>query len=338
MLALNAPVAAQTDPVPTGKVTPLFASDATLEITLTGPIGKIARSAERSEAAHDATLAASGETHAVTLAARGISRRKRENCRFPPLRIRFPEKPAENSLFHKQGSIKLVTHCRDSKSYDQIVLREYAIYRLYNVVTPESLKVRLAQITYMDAGKVVAQRPGFLIEDADDAARRLGLKEVDTGNLPVNAINPDDAARYALFQYMIGNTDWAMVVGPDQNDCCHNSKLLGQSKNVRRGLTPVPYDFDNAGLVDAPYAFPNASLGTRSVKQRVYRGFCAHNALIPAEAERAKTLRPTLEAEIRAVPGLSPRVTDTMLRYLAGFYEAVADNKAIEKKLLSDCR
>ena len=337
-LTLAAPALAQETDEESGKVTPLFAEETVLDITLTGPIKEIARAAERSMRPYPATLAAAGENQAIQLSARGKSRRMRENCRFPPLRIAFNTKPEKPSLFRKQNRLKLVTHCREQSSYDQYLLREYAVYRIYNVVTPESLKARLARITYVDEGKVVTERPGFLIEDADDAARRLGMKEVDSGDLTSDRIDRDDAARYSLFQYLIGNTDWAMIVGPDPTDCCHNSKLLGPAKDATSGLTPLPYDFDNSGLVDAPYAYPNATLGTRSVTERVYRGFCSLNALIPAEAERLRALRPQIEAEISAIPGLNAKTQKSMLKYLSEGFDDMKDQRSIERKLLRKCR
>ena len=316
-------------------VTPLFASDDTLEVTITGPIRVIARNAEKSTEAHTARLEAAGETLAITLAARGKTRRQRENCQLPPLRVAFPDKPDAQSLFHRNGRIKLVTHCRDNDRSEQTVLREYTAYRLYNRVTPESLRVRLARITYVDDGKAVAERLGFFIEDVDDAARRLGRKEVDIVEIPLSALDQQDAARYALFQYMIGNTDWALGVGPPGERCCHNSRLVGDDGDAREALTPIPYDFDNAGLVNASYAVPNAQLGTQSVRQRVYRGPCRFNALVPAEAERLRNLRQDLEQEIAAIPHTSVRTRESMTDYLETFYRDLAE---LDRKVLADCR
>lgn len=335
LLVLAAPLSAQ---ISEGETTPLFTEDDVLDITIKGPIRQIARQAHRSTAPEPAVIEAGGETHTVTLAARGKSRRLRENCRFPPLRVSFGEKPANGSLFHRQGRLKLVTHCRDRDASEQTVLREYTAYRLYNLITPESLRVRLVRATYIDGGKPVIQRLGFFIEDADDAARRLGLVEVDTGDIRVAHLDQADAARYALFQYMIGNTDWSLVLGPEGENCCHNSKLLGKKKGTGRDLVPVPYDFDNAGLVDAPYASPHPQLGTRSVTVRRYRGFCSFNDLIPAEAERLQALRASFEAEISATPHADPATKSAMLRYLAGFYDDIANRDAIEGKLLARCR
>ncbi|MFZ9396377.1 MAG: hypothetical protein ACO25F_10000 [Erythrobacter sp.] len=320
------------------KVTPLFAEDSVLALTLDGPIKELVRSAERSTDPYPATLQVAGEQLAVEIAARGVSRRKRENCRFPPMRLSLMSKPGETSLFHKQGRLKRVTHCRDQASYDQTVMREYTAYRLYNVVTPESLKVRLAKITYADAGQPIATRLAFMIEDADDAARRLGLKEVDSGNFKPSALNAADAARNVVFQYLIGNTDWDMTFGPDPTDCCHNSKVLGAAKDATSDLTPLPYDFDNSGLVDAPYAIPNAILNIRTVKTRVYRGYCSLNPLIPGEAARLRELRPALEAAIRGIPELDSKARDEMLAYLASGFADIADDALVARNLTKKCR
>ena len=206
-----------------GGVTPLFADSAPLAVTISGPVNAIVRAAQRSTDPQDATLVANGETHAIALSARGVSRRRDENCKFPPLSVLFKTKPADSSLFDGQKRMKLVTHCRPEARFDQYVLKEYAAYRLYNQLTDKSLKVRLARIRYEDAGKLVAERMGFFIEDVDDAASRLGKKKIESSGIPASALDREDTARYTLFQYLIGNLDWVMTHGPQANDCCHNS-------------------------------------------------------------------------------------------------------------------
>lgn len=321
-----------------GRVTPLFASDEVLTVQLSGPIRAIAKRASRSTEPQSATLQASGETHGINLSARGVSRRKRENCVFPPLRIRFTEKPAKSSLFHKQRSIKLVTHCKDKDRNEQVLLREYATYRLYNLFTPESLKVRLARLQYRDGDKLVAERYGFFIEDIDDAARRLGGKEIDIPRTSVGAINDQAAARYTLFQYMIGNTDWAMIAGPPGSDCCHNSKLVGQNKTARSNLIPIPYDFDNAGIVNAPYAVPSNALPIRSVRQRYYRGYCRINNAVKQAAPAFLDRRSAVESEIASIKVLSDGSKTQMRDYLKEFFAHIQNADMIDSKLFKNCR
>ena len=320
------------------RTTSLFAIDDVLEVELSGPIRMIAKRASRSTDPQDAVLQANGETHRIALSARGVSRRKRENCVFPPLRIKFAEKPPASSLFHKQGSIKLVTHCKDEDRNEQVMLREYATYRLYNLFTPESLKVRIAKIRYRDGDTIVAERFGFFIEDIDDAARRLGGEEIDVERTSVTALNVPAAARYTLFQYMIGNTDWAMIAGPPGSDCCHNSKLVGQNKTVRTNLIPVPYDFDNSGIVNAPYAVPSNLLPIRSVRQRYYRGHCQMNDVVRQAIPAFLAQRADVENEINSISVLSEDSQTQMRGYLEEFFEQVQSPDTIANKLFKNCR
>ena len=238
-----------------------------------------------------------------------------------------------------RASIKLVTHCRDDDRYEQVILREYAAYRLYNLFTPQSLKVRLARLRYRDGEKLIAERYGFFIEDIDDAARRLGGKEIDIARTSIASLNVQAAARYSLFQYMIGNTDWAMIAGPSgSKDCCHNSKLVGANKAARTNLIPIPYDFDHAGVVNAPYAAPSDRVPIRSVRQRYYRGFCRMNQTVKQEAAKFSARRADVEGEIASISVLSAGSRKQMQSYLGQFFEQLQSADTIDKKLFKTCR
>lgn len=322
--------------------TPLFAASEPIRLTIRGPFAAIARNAERSTDAHDATLTLAGaapETHAIRLSARGITRRRRQVCPFPPLRVEFAQPPATASLFRGQRRLKLVTHCRPAEAFQQFMLLEYAAYRLYNALTPLSLRVRLAAIDYVEAGAEApfATRLGFLIEDVDDAARREGLVEIERGNLYVAQLSPRDAGRVAVFQYMIGNLDWAMHAGPPGAGCCHNSRLLGAARGQADGLIPIPYDFDHSGLVDAPYATVPPQVPVGSVRARRYRGHCAYNDEARTAAADALAARAAIEAALAAVPELGPRSRSRASAYLARFFEDVAGPEAVAANLLRTC-
>lgn len=321
---------------------PLFAEDGVIQFTLSGPIRAIARSAERSEEVRDAMLMLGGaapETHAIRLSARGITRRRRDICTFPPLRIEFASPPAQASLFTGQRRLKLVTHCRSGESFQQYVLLEYAAYRLLNALTPLSLRVRLARIDYVDEGgeRPFASRLGFLIEDIDDAARRNGMVEVETGNFPVARLSARDAGRFAVFQYMVGNVDWAMHGGPPGDDCCHNSRPIAAAEGAAAGLIPIPYDFDHAGLVDAPYATLPPQVPGNSVRRRHYRGFCMHNEEARRAAGEMLAARAALMAVLADIPELEERTRGRASSYLADFFEDVASPESIADRLFETC-
>lgn len=319
-------------------VTPLFAESAPVNVEITGPIRTLVREAARTTDPYEATLAAAGETHAIVLSARGLTRRSREICSFPPLSVRFKDKPAKSSLFDGQEKLKLVAHCRNGSGFDQYALKEYAAYRLYNQLTEKSLKVRLARLRYVDNDKLVAERWGFFIEDIDDAARRLGKKQIEDADIPATALDRQDAARYSLFQFMIGNLDWDMTHGPAGKDCCHNSKLLGASSNARETITPVPYDFDYSGLVDAPYAAPPSIVPVRSVTQRYYRGLCSYNDETRRLALAINSTRAALDAELDSIPGLTDRTRTSMKDYLGDFFRDIAKPEYVEENIVKVCR
>lgn len=70
----------------------------------------------------------------------------------------------------------------------------------------------------------------------------------------------------ALFQYMIGNTDWSVMNN-------HNVKEIISKKTALQGHLQCLYDFDYSGLVNAEYAIPSEALGIEKVTDRIYRGY-----------------------------------------------------------------
>ncbi|MEO1241209.1 MAG: hypothetical protein AAFX54_04820 [Pseudomonadota bacterium] len=322
---------------------PLFRDDSVLKLRIEAPFKELTRKAARSTDPYPATLILEGaapEQLSFTLSARGKSRRNRNLCTFPPLRVSFDEKPGEASIFDGQKRLKLVTHCRGSNSYQQYYMLEYTAYKLSNALTPYSLKARMAEIDYVEAdtGKVVASKFGFFIEDTDDAAKRNEMKEIDTPDIDVAQIAPSAAARYALFQYMIGNLDWSMHNGPDGNDCCHNTKLVGATAGAQNDLIPIAYDFDYSGLVDAPYAVAPEELRISSVRTRRYRGFCAHNEEARAQGALIRENYQAFYDAVNGVPTLSDRSRRSTTKYLDRFFEDIESDEQLEKRLLAACR
>ena len=116
---------------------PLFAQSDMLTLTLTAPIATMSRDVDAKPVAGVLKVGgAAPETLPVDLSVRGITRRKKEICSFPPLRVEFTQKPGPSSLFKGQKELKLVTHCQRDADFQQYVLLEYIAYRLYNALTP----------------------------------------------------------------------------------------------------------------------------------------------------------------------------------------------------------
>ena len=157
-LAFPAPAALAADP--------LFASSDPIQLTIKAPLAYLMRNRDSQAPVSGVLIDPSGQSLPVNLQLRGITRRTSEICDFAPLRVDFTAAPPATSVFAGQKRLKVVTHCRNSASFQQYVLLEYAAYRLYNLLTPRSFRVRLANITYQgDDGRPIAQRAAFFIED-----------------------------------------------------------------------------------------------------------------------------------------------------------------------------
>ena len=327
---LAVPAAAKSDD-------PLFASSDVIQLTIKAPLSYLMRNRNAPGPVSGVMIDAGGQNLPINLQLRGITRRTAEICDFPPLRVDFTAPPPPTSVFAGQKRLKLVTHCRNSSAFQQYVLLEYTAYRLYNVLTPHSFRVRLATISYQsEDGHLIAQRPGFFIEDLKDVAKRNGTGETHAPpRIEMAELNPADAARYAMFQHMIANHDWSMRAGPAGDECCHNAKLIGP-----RGagtVMAIPYDFDYSGFVNAPYATPPDQLKINDVKQRFYRGYCVHNGQALAAAQQIRAAEPQLLATLSQTPGLDPKSAQRAANYLGGFFADIATDQAIGGKILNRC-
>ena len=323
--------------MPANAAKPLFSSPAPLSISIEAPLERLFRDRDSEERAAGTLTDSAGNRLPVSLELRGITRRRKETCAFPPIAIRITAPPPATSPFAGQKKLKLVTHCQNSGAFDRILLLEYAAYRMYQTLTPKSFGARLARITYVGSnGRPIASRPAFFIEDLEDVAERNGSKELRAGaRIPTSDLDPADSARYALFQHLLANHDWSMRAGPVGDTCCHNAKLIGSAGPGK--AVPIPYDFDFSGFVNAPYASPPDQLKISSVRERRYRGYCSHNPQVVEAARTYRAKHGAFVAELAAVPGLEPRAIDSARSFMAQFFAEIATDQSVSDKILKHC-
>jgi hypothetical protein len=327
---------------------PLFNSHDVVALTIRAPFGDIFghRSDESEEYAGVVVIrgrSAEHDTVEVDIRTRGHTRLQKRICRFPPLRLDFPKSRVAGSLFEGQDKLKLVTHCQDDREeYEQYVLLEYLIYRVYNMLTPLSFHVRLAHITYEDSGgdRDTVTRDGFLIEHQDAAAERTGWSYLVAPQVPPDVIDPENLALIGVFQYMIGNPDWsAFRAGPGRSECCHNTKPIGTHVGP---VFSLPYDFDISGLMNTRYANRLFSgnlekLGLRDVRQRRFRGLCRSAPFWPAIFTRFNERRAEIEQLFRSQEGLKADVLEETLEFIGDFYDVIDDEGRVRREFERHC-
>jgi hypothetical protein len=311
----------------------LFESNELLEAELAGPLAALVNSGEdRPEFPFVITVA--GVAVPVDVRLRGNSRLR--VCSFPPLRLNFSAKTAAGTLFEGQDKLKLVTHCSEKPKDAGNTLEEYLTYRLFNLLSDDSYRVRPLRIRYTDTdsgGRPGAAHDAFLIESDKAFARRQGVSVLDAPGVYLSRLDERQAARMYVFQYLVGDTDWSLVTADTKDHCCHNVDLF-----EREGRTVVvPYDFDLAGLVDASYAKPDASLRLRSVKTRRYRGYCLSPDVLAAALDAVVDLRGPVMETAAAVPAANPERMRIRLDYLGEFFSKAADREGILREFSKRC-
>ncbi|MCB0572139.1 MAG: hypothetical protein KDC66_20375 [Phaeodactylibacter sp.] len=254
------------------------------------------------------------QSFSIKLEQRGKYRRR--ICDFPPLSLNFSKSELQQLGFYpKYDKLKLVTHCLDDKEEGQeLLLKEYLAYELYRELTGQSYRVQLARVTYIDVNGEMnkARRYGFIIEDTDEMAHRLGGTECeDCVNPPDSLLEASSENLMSVFQYMIGNTDWSIQMA-------RNIKAVSQKNGGK--LIPVPYDFDFSGFVDAPYALPSADYGQLSVKQRVFLGKPASRATLEETLRLVYAKKERLLERVWAFKPLSADARRACQDYLETFF------------------
>ncbi len=343
LLSATGPARAQDDGDSGGEPKPLklFESAETLSIEIEAPWRRLQRDA-RNQDPYPATMTWTDETGRtvtvpVTVGRRGLTRQV--VCPFPPIRIRMEKEDVKGTTFRGEKSLKMVTHCDKGDRFEQYYIKEYLAYLMYNRVTDLSFRVRALDVKYAESegGSSQSGRFAFVIEDDSDVAKRNGMKKMGLYDIDPEQLEPVTGSRYALFQYMIGNVDWASLGGPGSEKCCHNAELIG-AEGATENLVAVPYDFDSAGLVDAHYAAPPEGLPIRQVTDRLFRGFCAHNSTLQQARQEFLGLESDMYAIVNDEPRLSSRNNKIITRFLDEFFEVLKDDGAFEEEITGSCR
>lgn len=267
-----------------------------------------------------------GKSYRVEVKPRGKFRRK--VSAFPPLKIKFKKKELVAEGLDTLNEIKLVLPCYESEKGDELIVREYLAYRMFEHLTDASMHARLIRLTIRDTHVEKSKRPMYaiLLEDEEELVARLhGVLNEEYGT-QTDSLHTYQAALTVMFQYMIGNTDWDVSM-------LRNVRLVRAKESGKTLL--VPYDFDFSGLVSAPYSSPSSETGLKTVRDR----FLMNNGLKPEALKRAlNTLKLAQNTFYTLCKSkyISTEATNDMLSFLREFFERVDGKNEIPQMLKMD--
>jgi len=251
-------------------------------------------------------------------------------CSFPPLKLKFDKGELSDHKLSPQDEMDIVNHCEESDTHDQLLLKEYLAYKLWELVSPYYFKVQLIRLHYLktDGSQAHGTAYAFLMENTDELVERLGGRRNKTPVISTSAVERESMLRVALFEYMIGNTDWYITNR-------HNLEFVAIPGF--KVLVPIPYDFDYSGLVSAPYAAHHESIDLPSVTSRYYQGWCA------SEEEVRNVLKSFLDQKEKIlstphhIQGLNEKSVAYTITYLKSFFDVIENPKKLDNLIIHHC-
>lgn len=318
-----------------GKAKPLFQSHGVVNITIRGDLKATLDDVGDNRREHLAFVeyvdGADTVVLNVKLETRGNFRRDPDNCVFPPLKINFKKDQVKGTLFEGLDKVKLVTHCRpNSRAYRQYVVGEYLVYRVYNILTDTNLRVRPFFVQYVDepSGKRTQESFAFMIEPDDAFADRIGAEEIKQKYLFQDSTRYQHMSRLAMFQYFVGNTDWAVST-------LHNIKLF--STDPDKPPYAIPYDFDWCGVINTIYARPQPDFELESVSDRLFRGYCRTREQLQVQFDYFKAKKNEIYSLYENFDILRKRQRKDALNYYDDFYDIIDNEGMVRVEFMENC-
>lgn len=315
----------------------LFENDTLLEISLQFDLSTYLRTKPKEEYLKGKITFNPDKPDSITrnirIRTRGIFRH--EWCYYAPIELNFKNADFGYSDLNSISKIKLVPQCTAGSESEKYVLIEYLIYKMFNIMTDTSYKVRLLTINYIDSEnkKKPFTQYGFFIEPTKMLTARTNSLEIVSRALNQKSIYPGMMDRIAIFNYMIGNYDWAV---PNQ----HNIKVLkSQVFDPLNLAAAVPYDFDFTGLVNAGYAIPEDKItGTTNIRERIFLGVCRSREVYQNDIKEFLQKKDEFYRVINEFPYLSTKQKKDMILYLDEFFNKCTGKQNIIDAFLNNCK
>ena len=315
----------------------LFEDDTPLEITLRFDLSTYLKAKPKEEYLKGRITFYPGKVDSISrnirVRTRGVFRN--EWCVYAPIELNFKNADFGYSDLNSISKIKLVPQCTAGSESEKYVLIEYLIYKMFSVMTDTSFRVRLLTVNYIDTEnkKKPFTQYGFFIEPVKMLTARTNSVEIVSRGLNQKSIYPDVMDRIAIFNYMIGNYDWAV---PNQ----HNIKILKPLAFDTINLSAaVPYDFDWTGLVNAGYAIPEDKItGTTTVRERIFLGVCRSREIYQKDLEEFLGKKEEFYRVINEFPYLNSKQKTSMIVYLDEFFEQCTGKQKIINVFLKNCK
>lgn len=320
------------------KIFTIFESDKLLNVTLKLDLKGYLKKDFKSPM--DAILILhTGENDSVSMNVKvsGRGSYRSSNCNYPPLEISF-NKPVQAYMgFGKIKKMKLYTCCETGGIYNEYILREYLVYKLFNVMTDSSYRVRLLKVNLADSQgkKKSLTQFGFFLEPKEIVAERIESGEMENLKPLQKQISSETLDRLAIFNYMVSNYDWSVT---EQ----HNVTVFKPLKNNPAGsYIVVPHDFDGTGVVNAIYSVPASQSGLKSIRERTFLGVCRNREIFLEDLKKFRDKKKEIYSVIYSFSELDQKSKKDITDFLTQFYNQLEKSNSLDNLIsnfMKNCR
>lgn len=309
----------------------LFEHNDALEVELRADLIALQRDRGKDPHYHDAWLSVKmgkqSREIACKIKPRGNFRLDSTHCIFPPLWLKFGKYSATPSTpFEGLERVKMVTHCDD----DQYVLKEYLVYRVHNIVSPYSFRVRLARITYKDIqNRIEAETHySFFLEPVEMLGERLNLSVYEGKQVSLDDAPGAYLSQLACFSYLVGNRDWDVTL---------RKNLVILADTVKGEVYPVPYDFDFCGAVQPPYVINILLSGDKTYAWRRFSSMCLKEHELKTVLEDLQRKQVQIYELYKKCPQLKSNHRRDALRFYDEYYSRQHTPRSLREESGWDC-
>jgi hypothetical protein len=317
----------------------LFGSDELLEITLRFDLTTFLRKNLKAGSLDAVLTFHLSEKDSITknIKIKNRGNYRFESCDFPPMELIFKKAIHAYPDTGNIKKLKLVTHCKTGSVQSEYVLREYLVYKMFNLVTDTSFRVRLLKVNYIDTQK--KRKPviqyGFFIEPIGVLAARTNSTIVKSTKLTQKNIVPENMDKISIFSYMIANWDWTV---PNLHNVVIIKPLV--IDNSELGVA-IPYDFDLSGVVNADYAVTPPEYNLNSIRDRIFLGICRSREVFEKELKYFLSRKNDFYRVINDFPYLNEKSKKDITSFLNQFFNQIEKQKDFDRLLdylLSTCK
>ena len=326
----------------------LFESDTLLELVMPVDLDTLCRPSQMPDCDYTATefryVDGEGVEHTIPISIRRRDgwRALQTNCQMPTLFVRFSKEDTVGTPFEGQSFLALTSHCgkgispenipsrRMPDRFETYVINEYLGYRLNNLITDISLRVRPVRIKYIhpENPRETFTHYAFFAEHFESLARRFHAQLLPAQSFDPDRLDLGAADQLAVFQYMIGHTDWSISI--------QDNIILLSFPDGRH--VPVVFDLDLTGLVNAFYARPAPHLPINSVVQRYYLGYCHDDTDWDGLFAKFNAQRDNIMALVAEIPGLGRGDRRRAGAYLESFFKIIESERARRNGITNACQ